>query len=57
MYVYNNILSASLVEKRLAYRATCFIRVFIAVVRLVTSAQYSAVACVILVNAMEISMT
>ena len=50
------VLSASLVERRLAYSATYSVRVLFAVVRFVTADQYSSVACARLSNAMEISM-
>ena len=56
MAVCISMISASSVERRLAYSATCSVRVLFAVVRLVTAARYSAVACARLVNAMDISV-
>ena len=50
------IVSASLVERRLAYRATCLVRVLFTVVRFVTTAQCSAVTCSRLANYMDMSM-
>ena len=49
-------LSASLVERRLAYSATCSFRVLFSIFRLVMTEQYSTVACVILAKAMDISI-
>ena len=54
MAVYSAMLYTSLVERRLVYSATCYVRVLFAVVRLVTAARSSAVACAILTNSMDI---
>ena len=56
MAVYSAMLSASFVEKRLAYSANCFIVVLFAVVRLVTVEKSFAVACSRLGNARDISI-
>ena len=56
MVVYSTMLSASLVERRLVYSATCSFRVLFVVVRLVTSIQSSAMTCYRLENAMDIYM-
>ena len=56
MAICSAILSASLVERRLAYSATCLVRVMFAVVRFFTEAQSSAVACDRFADAMDISM-
>ena len=54
MDFYRATLSASLVERRLVYSATYSVRVPFDVVRLTTAARYSAVACDILANSMDI---
>ena len=48
-------LSASLVERRLVYSSTFLVKVLFTVVKFVTVAQSSSVACDILGNAMDIS--
>ena len=48
--------SASLVERRLSYSATCSVRILFAVFRLVTAVQSSAVACTRLANIIDIYM-
>ena len=56
MALCSAMLSGSLAERRLAYKTTCSVRVLFDVVRLVTAAQSSAVACEILENAADISI-
>ena len=56
MAVFSAMLSASLVERRLAYIATCSVRVLFSVVRFVTSARSSSMAYARLANAMDIFM-
>ena len=56
MAVYRAMLSASLVERRLAYSATLSVRVLFPVIRLVTATQSSAIVYARLVNATEMSM-
>ena len=56
MAVCSTMLSACLVDRRLAYSATCSARVMFSIVIFVTAAQSSAVACSILENYMDISM-
>ena len=51
-----DMLSASLVERRLAYSSTYLVRVLFSVVRFLTTAQSSAMACSRLSNDMDISM-
>ena len=55
--IYIAMLSASWVERRLVYSATCYVSVILAIVRLVTAAQSSAVASARLENATDISVT
>ena len=57
MTVCSAMLSASLLERRLAYSATCFVRVLLAVSRLVTATRSYAVTCSILANATDIYVT
>ena len=57
MAVCSAMLSASLVERRLTYSATCSFRVLFVVVIFVTAARSSTVDCAILANAMDISVT
>ena len=57
MYVYSAMLSASLVERRFAYSATCSVRLMLVVVRLVMPERCSAVACARLANTTDISVT
>ena len=54
--IFRSMLSASLVGMRLAYRATCSVSVLLAVVRLVSAALSSDVACSRLANVMYISV-
>ena len=56
MAVCSAMLSTSLMERRLAYSATCSVKVLLAVVRLVTAERSSAVAYAILANSTDISM-
>ena len=50
MAVYSTMLSAYLVGRRLAYSATCSVRVLLVVVSLVMAARSSAMACARLEN-------
>ena len=54
MAVSSAMLSTSLVERLLVCSTTCSLRVLFAVVRLVTAAQSSTVACARLANATKI---
>ena len=54
MVICSSMMSASLVERRFVYSATYSVRVLFDVVRLTTAARYSAVACAILTNSMDI---
>ena len=56
MTVCSAMLSASLLERRLAYSATCSVRVMFSVVRLVTAARSSTVVCARLANTTDISI-
>ena len=56
MAVCSAMFSTSLVERRLAYSTTCQVRVLFFVVKLVTAAQSSAMACTRLANATDMSM-
>ena len=55
-FFFSSMSSASLVERKLAYRATLSDSVLFAVIRFVTAAQSSALACVRMENFIEISM-
>ena len=54
MVICSSMMSASLVERRFVYSATYSVRVLFDVVRLTTAARYSAVACAIFENSMDI---
>ena len=56
MAICSAMLYDSLMDRSLEYSATCSVQVMFAVVRFVTAVQYSAVACYILENAMDISI-